>query len=96
MMKILGMGIPELAIILGVVLLIFGPKQLPKLGSAIGKTMKSLREGVAEGTEAEEEEAEVLAIEEVDGEEAAPVQKKTVKKTTVKKAAPKKAVKTEA
>lgn len=45
-MKILGMGAPELLIILVVVLLIFGPKNLPKLGSAIGKSMKGLREGL--------------------------------------------------
>lgn len=45
-MKILGMGTPELLIILVVVLLIFGPKNLPKLGSAIGKSMKGLREGL--------------------------------------------------
>ena len=44
-MKFLGMGVPELLIILVVVLLIFGPKNLPKLGSAIGKSVKSLREG---------------------------------------------------
>ena len=31
-MKILGMGVPELLIILAVILLIFGPKNLPKLG----------------------------------------------------------------
>ncbi|MCI9207985.1 MAG: Sec-independent protein translocase TatA, partial [Adlercreutzia caecimuris] len=31
-MKILGMGVPELLIILVVILLIFGPKNLPKLG----------------------------------------------------------------
>ena len=43
-MKILGMGTPELLIILVVVLLIFGPKNLPKLGSAIGKSMKGLRD----------------------------------------------------
>ena len=40
------MGVPELLIILVVVLLIFGPKNLPKLGSAIGKSVKSLREGM--------------------------------------------------
>ena len=45
-MKFLGMGVPELLIILVVVLLIFGPKNLPKLGSAIGKSVKSLREGM--------------------------------------------------
>lgn len=46
-MKILGMGVPELLIILVVILLIFGPKNLPKLGSALGKTVKNLREGMA-------------------------------------------------
>ena len=45
-MQFLGMGVPELLIILVVVLLIFGPKNLPKLGSAIGKSVKSLREGM--------------------------------------------------
>ena len=38
-MKILGMGVPELLIILVVVLLIFGPKNLPKLGASLGKTV---------------------------------------------------------
>ena len=46
-MKILGLGVPELVIILVVVLLIFGPKNLPKLGASLGKTVKSLREGMA-------------------------------------------------
>ena len=47
-MKILGLGVPELAIILIVALLIFGPKNLPKLGSALGKTVKNLRDGMGE------------------------------------------------
>lgn len=46
---ILGMGIPELLIILVVVLLIFGPKNLPKIGSALGKTVKNVREGMEDG-----------------------------------------------
>ena len=46
-MKFLGMGVPELLIILVVVLLIFGPKNLPKLGSASGKSVKSLRDGMS-------------------------------------------------
>lgn len=63
-MKIFGLGMPELLIILGVALLIFGPKHLPKLGSALGKTIKNLRDGISGGknenvdaTEAEEEPA---------------------------------------
>lgn len=52
-MHILGMGTPELIIILVVALLIFGPKNLPKLGQAIGKSVKGLRDGM-EGTEADD------------------------------------------
>lgn len=43
---IFGMGPMELAVILLVVLVIFGPKNLPKLGSALGKTVKNVREGM--------------------------------------------------
>ena len=56
---ILGMGIPELAIILVVILVIFGPKNLPKLGSAIGKTVRNVREGM-EGDEAPEPQVETV------------------------------------
>ena len=39
----------ELIIILVVVLLLFGPKNLPKLGKSVGATVKSIREGMEEG-----------------------------------------------
>ena len=48
---ILGLGVPELLVILLVALIIFGPKNLPKLGSAIGKTVKNVREGMEEGSD---------------------------------------------
>ncbi|MDO4289674.1 MAG: twin-arginine translocase TatA/TatE family subunit [Eggerthellaceae bacterium] len=84
-MKILGMGVPELLIILVVILLIFGPKNLPKLGSALGKTVKNLRKGMEDGEEKKVEEAaddeEVIEVVE---EEPAP--KKKVVKKVVKKA----------
>ena len=47
----------ELVVILVVVLLLFGPKNLPKLGSAIGKTVKNLRDGLSSGKK-EKKEAE--------------------------------------
>ena len=43
------LGPLELVVILVVVLLLFGPKNLPKLGSAIGKSVKNLREGLNSG-----------------------------------------------
>jgi len=39
-------GWQELMIVLVIVLILFGPKRLPQLGKTIGKTMRSLREGV--------------------------------------------------
>ena len=50
-MKIFGLGMPELLIILAVALLIFGPKHLPKLGAALGKTIKNLRDGISSSDE---------------------------------------------
>lgn len=81
--KILGMGIPELIIILVVVLLIFGPKNLPKLGASLGKTVKNVRDGV-EGKDKELDEGELTEeVDEEEGEEEeepAPKKKNTSKK----------------
>lgn len=54
------MGGWELLLILGIALLIFGPKNLPKLGKSLGKTVKSVREGM-DGKYDEEEPAEPVA-----------------------------------
>ena len=40
------LGIPEVAIILGVALLIFGPKKLPELGKSLGKGIKNFKESL--------------------------------------------------
>ena len=60
-MKILGLGVPELLIILAVALLIFGPKHLPKLGRSLGRTIHNFLEGLGNDKDvvkkAEEEEA---------------------------------------
>ena len=50
---VLGLGGPELLVIVAVALVLFGPKNLPKLGSAVGKTVKNFRDGM-ETDEADE------------------------------------------
>jgi sec-independent protein translocase protein TatA len=49
---------PELIIILVVALLIFGPKKLPEMGSAIGKSIKEFKKGMNELTASKEEKEE--------------------------------------
>ena len=55
----LGMGPMELGVILLVVLVIFGPKNLPKMGAAIGKTVKNVRQGMEDDVPAPIEEPSV-------------------------------------
>ena len=42
-MNFFGIGLPEIAVIVVLALLIFGPKRLPQLGKTIGKTLKGLQ-----------------------------------------------------
>jgi sec-independent protein translocase protein TatA len=71
-MRPFGLGPTELIIILAIVLLLFGPKQLPKLGRMFGKAMKDLREGMeGKGAEEEASEPEVLAPGEAEAKAAA-------------------------
>lgn len=45
----LGLGLPELLIILAVVLLLFGVGRISKIGGELGKGIKAFREGVNDG-----------------------------------------------
>ncbi|OUO64260.1 twin-arginine translocase TatA/TatE family subunit [Collinsella sp. An268] len=56
----------EWIIILVIVLVIFGPKNLPKLGASLGKTVKNLREGMQGDDEATAEESEAPVEDEND------------------------------
>jgi sec-independent protein translocase protein TatA len=47
-------GLPELAIILVIVVLIFGANRLPELGRGIGKGIKNFKEGMKQGEGAED------------------------------------------
>ena len=45
----MGLGIGELALILVIVLIVFGAGKLPKVMSDLGKGVKSFKDGVNEG-----------------------------------------------
>jgi len=42
-MNVFGVGLPEMAVIAAVALLVFGPKRLPELGRTLGKTLKGFQ-----------------------------------------------------
>jgi sec-independent protein translocase protein TatA len=44
--EILGLGTPELIVILVILLLLFGGSKLPQLAKSIGSSVKELRKGV--------------------------------------------------
>ncbi|MBD2514255.1 twin-arginine translocase TatA/TatE family subunit [Nostoc sp. FACHB-973] len=39
-----GLGLPEISVIAIVAILIFGPKKIPELGTALGKTLRGFKE----------------------------------------------------
>tara|TARA_B100000700_G_scaffold258881_1_gene293419 strand:- start:478 stop:714 length:237 start_codon:yes stop_codon:yes gene_type:complete len=65
-MNIFGVGLPEIAVIGAVALLVFGPKRLPELGKTLGKTLKGFQtasnefEKEIQKAMSEEEEPDIL------------------------------------
>ena len=53
----------HLLIILGIVLIIFGPGKLPELGSSIGKAIRGFKKAVSEPEEKTGENSEAKTIE---------------------------------
>lgn len=53
--EILGIGTPELIIILVILLLLFGAKKLPELSKSIGTSAKELKKGFSEDVKDEKE-----------------------------------------
>jgi len=43
-MNIFGIGLPEMALIFILALLVFGPKKLPEIGRSLGKAIKGFQE----------------------------------------------------
>ncbi|HXW05312.1 MAG TPA: twin-arginine translocase TatA/TatE family subunit [Vicinamibacterales bacterium] len=45
----MGLGIPELLVILFIIILIFGASRLPEIGRGIGKGIRNFKEATREG-----------------------------------------------
>lgn len=42
------LGWPEVAIVIGLAVIIFGPKRIPQLGSALGKTLRGFKDEISD------------------------------------------------
>lgn len=47
-MNVFGIGLPEMALILIVALLVFGPKKLPEIGRSLGKAIRGFQDASKE------------------------------------------------
>ena len=47
-MNFFGIGLPEMAVIAAIGLLVFGPKRLPELGRTLGRTLKGFQSASSE------------------------------------------------
>ncbi|BBA79473.1 twin arginine translocase protein A [cyanobacterium endosymbiont of Rhopalodia gibberula] len=47
-MNVFGIGLPEMALIFVISLLIFGPKKLPEIGRSLGKAIRGFQEASKE------------------------------------------------
>lgn len=61
-------GVPSLILILVVALLIFGPKKLPEIGSALGQTLKEFKNSTNELMNDSPESKETKTVEKEDKE----------------------------
>ncbi len=65
----MGIGFPELMIILVIIMIIFGAGKLPQIGSAFGQSIKNFKTSMKEAEQMEEGAEETAAIEENTAEE---------------------------
>ena len=56
----LGLGLPEVLIILVIVLVVFGPKRLPDLGRSLGSGMREFKDSITGGSKDDDDEPSTL------------------------------------
>ena len=64
----MGLGFPELMIILVIIMIIFGAGKLPEIGTAFGNTIKSFKKSMKESEEVESDANVEQAVKEADTE----------------------------
>ena len=59
-MNVFGIGLPEMALIMVIALLVFGPKKLPEIGRSLGKAIRGFQDASKEFEAEFKQEAQLL------------------------------------
>lgn len=57
-MNLAAIGVPGLIIILAIILILFGPRKLPEVGAAVGKTLAEFKKSAKDIMEDDDDEQE--------------------------------------
>ena len=58
-----GIGLPELAILLAIVLIVFGAGKLPAIGAGVGKSIRNFKNAVTDSDKnSEDKESQQIAL----------------------------------
>jgi sec-independent protein translocase protein TatA len=63
-----GIGIPELLLIFGILLLLFGARKLPEIGRGLGEGIRSFKSSLSGESEEEKKEEKVVKAKEIEAE----------------------------
>jgi sec-independent protein translocase protein TatA len=78
-------GTPEMILIFVVILILFGPKSLPKLGRAVGQTIREFKDASNKITESVMSESEAPVTRRLEPREAPPAVQTTAPAASVEK-----------
>jgi sec-independent protein translocase protein TatA len=76
-MNFFGIGLPEMAVIFAISLLIFGPKKLPEIGRSMGKAIKGFQDASSDFQAELKKEIESETPKETAAKESAAVQEES-------------------
>ena len=66
----LGIGLPEMLIVLVIALVVFGPKRLPDLGRSLGSGMKEFKDSITGSHKDDDEPSKITAARAEDSDDA--------------------------
>ena len=68
-MNLAAIGVPGLIIILVIILILFGPRKLPEIGSAVGKTLSEFKKSAKDIMDDDDEEPKKIEVQKVETKE---------------------------